>query len=929
MLTISRPLIAILALFTLLVQSFPESARAAAPVGYWVNQSAIATEGGESTLFLTLAEAEIGATAEFEAWADGASANERSSLSVAVNGAAQMLAMDVSALPDGPVNWQLRLVSGTGEAGDWVSGRLSKWQGSASLVPSLAIGGDGQPLVVVDEAFSEMVQVRSAATDHQSRDLVISDSTGNCDETYPGIGDLTFLTFKDCLAPGLVELALYPAGAGIGQSAKLATYTLLKGAFPGAVVPELSGALALSSGTAVNPENQSAFAFQLKGVSSGARYQAIFSGGGVTVAIDGQAPGVKEDWQQVYDIQADPADLSGLPDGPVDLAVTLNDDWGNALVLPAVRLTKETSAGSLSAPTGYSASLSGEVNPAWVQVDGAEEGWRYDYRLLNAFGSPVRTETGVLGPLLSFALDLSALPEGRFMLQLSLAYATGDWGAPVSVSFEHDLMQGTIALHIVDTGAATQAECAAAVIQWPGGANQAAALMVQDTDCTSLIGRANPLPAGVPSVQFTGLDGSVRYCAFRQLNSAAAGYDLVVDACLPWDTDADGVWNRFDAYAEDAARPDLTSCLNDGSEVELDAPVIADQRFLLHAERIRTVGAVRLSGGANSATDVELVADASIRLGPGFHAEAGSQFRAAVLDCTAARPLARERVPEKGVSISVAPREDAPDHPRARRLGAGDLPPDLHRRLMRLGGRPLEAFADAAGRYVVFSTELPLTPYDRNGLDDVYLYSTADGGIALLSQSLNGGAGNGPSTRPRIDGAGALAVFVSAASDLTGGDDNGLSDVFLFDLLSRSLTRIPRPDANGDADHPAFGFAAPLVLFDADTPEALRDLRYFDPRWPQLGVRPLLPEAAHGAERLHPAADAAGRRLAYLELADAVCNLVLRDLEARSERRFACPPELLEPPALERGGLWLDADAGALNWCFSDRRTPDCVKLAP
>ncbi len=51
--------------------------------------------------------------------------------------------------------------------------------------------------------------------------------------------------------------------------------------------------------------------------------------------------------------------------------------------------------------------------------------------------------------------------------------------------------------------------------------------------------------------------------------------------------------------------------------------------------------------------------------------------------------------------------------------------------------------------------------------------------------------GNGSSRQPRLDRAGATLVFSSMASNLVPQDDNGVSDVFLFDTIRDILVKVP------------------------------------------------------------------------------------------------------------------------------------------
>ncbi|HKN37955.1 MAG TPA: hypothetical protein VJ622_06345 [Acidimicrobiia bacterium] len=88
----------------------------------------------------------------------------------------------------------------------------------------------------------------------------------------------------------------------------------------------------------------------------------------------------------------------------------------------------------------------------------------------------------------------------------------------------------------------------------------------------------------------------------------------------------------------------------------------------------------------------------------------------------------------------------------------------------------------ADGAFVVFSSEASnLVPNDSNGARDVFLASTATGGVTRLSRPAAGARaqGDGPSLGPVLDASGAMVAFASFATNLVPGDTNGQSDVFV------------------------------------------------------------------------------------------------------------------------------------------------------
>lgn len=100
------------------------------------------------------------------------------------------------------------------------------------------------------------------------------------------------------------------------------------------------------------------------------------------------------------------------------------------------------------------------------------------------------------------------------------------------------------------------------------------------------------------------------------------------------------------------------------------------------------------------------------------------------------------------------------------------------------------------GRYVAFdSTATNLTAGDTNGHSDVFVRDRSSGTTKLVSVARNGAKSNGYSQDPTISSNGRYVIFESAASNLTLGDANNNGDVFLRDLSTNKTTLVSiRPD---------------------------------------------------------------------------------------------------------------------------------------
>jgi Tol biopolymer transport system component len=105
------------------------------------------------------------------------------------------------------------------------------------------------------------------------------------------------------------------------------------------------------------------------------------------------------------------------------------------------------------------------------------------------------------------------------------------------------------------------------------------------------------------------------------------------------------------------------------------------------------------------------------------------------------------------------------------------------------------------GRYVAFATAADnLVPGDTNGASDVFVLDRQTGDIERVSVASNGDEGNGASFGPSISDDGQLVAFVSAASNLVGGDTLGNDDIFVHDRDSGETTRVSVSSAGVQAN---------------------------------------------------------------------------------------------------------------------------------
>jgi Tol biopolymer transport system component len=123
-----------------------------------------------------------------------------------------------------------------------------------------------------------------------------------------------------------------------------------------------------------------------------------------------------------------------------------------------------------------------------------------------------------------------------------------------------------------------------------------------------------------------------------------------------------------------------------------------------------------------------------------------------------------------------------------------------------LGGGNPDGFANnprisANGRFVAFdSLASDLVVGDGNGLRDVFVRDLRTKTTVRASVDLEGGDPDNSSFAPVLNASGRYVAFVSYASDLVPGDGNGETDVFVRDLDAGVTLRVSVDVAGGDAN---------------------------------------------------------------------------------------------------------------------------------
>ena len=106
-------------------------------------------------------------------------------------------------------------------------------------------------------------------------------------------------------------------------------------------------------------------------------------------------------------------------------------------------------------------------------------------------------------------------------------------------------------------------------------------------------------------------------------------------------------------------------------------------------------------------------------------------------------------------------------------------------------GDSFRAELSGDGRFVAFeSVATNLVVGDTNGVSDVFVHDRQTGETTRVSVATGAVQSNGGSFQPALSTDGRFVVFHSTATNLVGGDTNGVSDVFVHDRQTGETTRV-------------------------------------------------------------------------------------------------------------------------------------------
>lgn len=132
----------------------------------------------------------------------------------------------------------------------------------------------------------------------------------------------------------------------------------------------------------------------------------------------------------------------------------------------------------------------------------------------------------------------------------------------------------------------------------------------------------------------------------------------------------------------------------------------------------------------------------------------------------------------------------------------------------------------ADGVVVAFiSTATNLVTADSNGHPDVFVHDRGDQSTERASLGAGGADANAAALGCHVSGDGRFVVYHSAASNLASGDSNGLSDVFLWNRITKTtqcISVLPSGvAASGDSAGGSLSFDGSFVAFSSAAPDLI------------------------------------------------------------------------------------------------------------
>ena len=339
-------------------------------------------------------------------------------------------------------------------------------------------------------------------------------------------------------------------------------------------------------------------------------------------------------------------------------------------------------------------------------------------------------------------------------------------------------------------------------------------------------------------------------------------------------------------------------------------------------QSITTQGSVQLLAGANATFRAPF-----LHLGAGFRVPTNATFlgQTGPVTCTPSSSLSLLASPighdTRLVPASLGIAESL-EHPQSI-ANLASLREGLRGRLSFHGvdlSAASHGLLDPQDHWLLFETSQDLVAVDTNGMSDIYRFDLVNETLSLISGNVVGRSGNGPSRYPAADALGNWIAFQSDADDLADHDTNGVTDIFLYDLLLGQVQRVTM-DAESASAHPTLDAAGAELAYDQQDKAGYRHILAVNPWMLTSPERVSLFDDEEGMplDNHHPALSADRRFIAYLEEGGADqsdrCQVHFVDRDSGRFQRLPCPAAIAASsdkarPLFSPYGAWLQWNLG-------------------
>jgi len=136
------------------------------------------------------------------------------------------------------------------------------------------------------------------------------------------------------------------------------------------------------------------------------------------------------------------------------------------------------------------------------------------------------------------------------------------------------------------------------------------------------------------------------------------------------------------------------------------------------------------------------------------------------------------------------------------------------------------------GRWVVFeSTATDIVPGATGVHSNIYRFDRELGAYLMVSRDAAGQEWNNGSYWPSVSADGRFTAFVSNATDVVSGDNNGSGDVFIFDAMTLQTTLASRSGSggvpNGTSIVPSVSWDGSFVCYQSDANNIIAGLSWW------------------------------------------------------------------------------------------------------